>query len=287
VRVCILHNLIDYFCGAILCTAPLFQISNMSIFIVVIIVVLLIALAAYAFISQAIEKKRVQKQRILMALKTKQRNFVHLINGFPPNFLTADLLGLVYRALIETCEQLSKVEPKAQRHLDDITLYTNQLDALPKNNTPQRPKIENPQVMKEIRQHLQELQHLVVQQEAGKIINKAQSGAYIDQIKRLALQMSVDAHLYQGKQAQQAGKLRLAIHFFTLAKKMLTSENASLTYDKQIAQLDSILHKLEEKAQTTNEPNEAAQATQQPDSAKEWENFTPSTDNWKKKQIYD
>lgn len=259
----------------------------MSIFIVVIIIALLIALAAYAFISQSIEKKRVQRQRILMALKTKQRNFVHLINGFPPNFLTADLLGLIYRALIDTCEQLSKIEPKEQRHLDDITLYTNQLDALPKSNPTQRPRLENPQVMKEIKQHLQELQNFLVQQEATKVINKMQFGAYIDQIKRLSLQMSVDAYLYHAKQAQQAGKLRLAIHYFTLAKKNLTTENASRAYDKQIAQLDSIVSKLEEKAQISGEPKEAAQDASPTEAAKEWEKFTPPSDDWKKKQIYD
>jgi hypothetical protein len=192
----------------------------MSIFIVVTIIVLLFALAGYAFISQSIEKKRVQRQRILMALKTKHRNLIYLINGFPPNFLTVDLLGLIYRAVIETSEQLSKIEPKEQRHLEDITLYTNHLGALPKNSPAQRPRIENPQVMKEIRQHLQEVQHFLVQQEAAKLINKVQLGAYIDQIKRLSLQMSVDAYLYYAKQAQQAGKLRLAIHYFMLAKKL-------------------------------------------------------------------
>ena len=259
----------------------------MSIYIVVSIIVLLIALAGYAFISQSIEKKRVQRQRILMALKTKQRNFVHLINGFPPNFLNPDLLGLVYRALIETCEQLSKIEPKDLRHLDDITLYTNQLDALPKSNPAQRPRIENPQVMKEIRQHLHELQNFLVQQEAAKIINKVQFGAYIDQIKRLSLQMSVDAYLYHAKQAQQAGKLRLAIHYFTLAKKMLATENASRTYDKQIAQLDSITSKLEEKAQISGGQADTTQNNAPPETSKEWEKFTPPTDNWKKKQMYD
>ncbi len=260
----------------------------MPIFIVVIIIVLLIALAAYAFISQAIEKKRVQKQRILMTLKTKQRNFVHLINGFPPNFLTTDLLSLIYRALIDTCEQLSKIEPKEQRHQDEITLYTNQLDALPKNSAAQRARVDNPQAMKDIRQHLQELQHFLVQQESIKSINKVQFSAYLDQIKRLALQMSVDAYLYHAKQAQQAGKLRLAIHYFSLAKKLLTAENASRAYDKQIAQLDAITGKLEEKAQISGEPEAADQnpATGEP-AAKEWDNFTVPEDAWKKKQIYD
>lgn len=260
----------------------------MSIYIVISIIVLLCTLACYAFISQSIEKRRVQKQRILMTLKTRQRNFVHLINGFPPNFLTHDLLGLIYRALIDTCEQLSKIEPKDPRHLDDVTLYTNQLDALPKNNTVQRARIDNPQTMRDIRQHLQELQHFLAQQEASKTINKVQFTTYIDQINRLALQMSVDAYLLQAKQAQQIGKLRLAIHFFLLAKKMLSGENATRTYDKQIAQLDGIIAKLEEKAQIKGEAPETTHSAPPNDtSSKEWENFTPADDKWKKKQIYD
>jgi hypothetical protein len=261
----------------------------MSIYIVIAIIALLSALACYAFISQAIEKKRVQKQRILMTLKTKQRNLVHLMSGFPPNFLTNDLLGLMYRALIDACEQLSKIEPKDPRHLDDVTRYTNQLDSLPKNNTVQRARVDNPQAMKDIRQHLQELQHFLAQQEATKTINKVQFTAYIDQINRLALQMSVDAYLFQAKQAQQIGKLRLAIHFFLLAKKALTTENLTRTYDKQITQLDEIIGKLEEKAQLNGEVAPAAtpNTTASDPASKEWENFAPPDDKWKKKQIYD
>lgn len=260
----------------------------MPIYIVAIIIVLLSALACYALITQSMEKKRVQKQRILMTLKTKQRNLIHLINGFPANFLTNDLVSLIYRSLIDTCEQLSKVEPKEQRHIDDVTLYTNQLDSLPKNAAAQRVRIENPQAMKEIRQHLQELIHFLTQQEALKIINKVQFGAYMDQVKRLNLQMSVDAYLYNAKQAQQSGKLRLAIHFFTLARKMLIAENTTRTYDKQIAQLDDIIIKLEEKAQLSGEPVTTNDSTASDPTSKEWEKFTPPDgDAWKKKQIYD
>jgi hypothetical protein len=260
----------------------------MSIFLVA-IVILLSLLACYAFISQSIEKKRVQRQRILMTLKTKQRNLIYLINGFPPHFLTGDLLSLIYRALIDTCEQLSKIEPKDQRHLDDVTLYTNQLDLLPKNNLAQRVRIDNPQVMKEIRQHLHELQHFLAQQEALKIINAVQFGVYIDQVKRLSLQMGVDTYLYHAKLAQQASKLRLAIHYFSLAKKLLISENTTRGYDKQIAQLDEITNKLEEKALLTGEVASAATtAAADEAAAKEWENFAPPDENaWKKKQIYD
>ena len=259
----------------------------MPIYIVATIIVILIALACYAFITQTIEKKNLQKQRLLMTLKTKHRNFVHMLNGFPPQFLPNDLLGLVYRELIETCEQLRSIEPHEPKHADEITLLTNQLSALAKNSSAQRARIDNPQQMKDVRQHLQELLHFVAQQEASKAINKVQSAAFQDQIKRLALQMSVDAYIYQAKQAQQTGKVRLAIHFFTLAKKLLTTENAAHSYDKQIAQIDGIIQKLEEKAKDSGEAPSATEAAA-PLANKEWDKFTaPQPDQWKKKNIYD
>ena len=260
----------------------------MSIYIVVSIIVLLSALACYAFISQSIEKKRIQRQRLLMALKTKQRNFLYMINGFPPNFLSADLMGIIYRALIDTCEQLSKLEPKDQRHLEEVTLYTNQLAALTKNSNAPRARLENPQHLKDIHQHLVELQRLVIQQEAVKIINRVQAESYLDQIKRTNLQMTVDIYIFQAKQAQQLAKLRLAIHYFNLAKKMLAGENATRAYDKQIAQLELIISKLEDQAHKNGEPNHPADAIQAEDgTTKEWENFNVDDDSWKKKQIYD
>jgi len=258
----------------------------MSISIVAIIIILLCALACYAFISQYIEKKRAQKQRVLMALKTKHRNFVYMLNGFPPHFLTGELIGLIYRALIDTCEQLHQIEPNEIRHQDEITLYTNQLAEVSKNNSAQRMRIENPHQMKEIRQHLQELQRFVIQQEAVKTVNKVQFASYIDQIKRLNLQMVVDVYIYQAKQAQQSGKLRLAIHFFGLARKMLSTENAAHNYDKQIIQLDEIISKLDEKAQIQGMPKEETSGADE-NTTKEWGNYAPADENWKKKQIYD
>jgi hypothetical protein len=208
-----------------------------------------------------------------------------MINGFPPNFLTSDLLGLIYRALIDTCEQLCLMEPKSQQHQDDVTLFTNQLAALPKGTAAQRVRLDNPQQMKDVRQNLQELQRFVVQQEGLKVINKVQADSYIDQIKRVNLQMGVDSYIYLAKQAQQIGKLRLALHYFGLAKKLLVSENAGRAYDKQIGQLELLINKLEEQAQVHKEPETGE--TDPASAEKEWENFAATEEGWKKKQIYD
>ncbi|MES2824411.1 MAG: hypothetical protein V4732_12465 [Pseudomonadota bacterium] len=261
----------------------------MSTYIVASIIILLSALACYALISQAIEKRRIQKQRILMTLQAKHRNFVHMISGIPQNFLPIDLITLIYRALIHTCEQLNRIEPNNIRYQNEISLYSSQLSTLNKNNASQSALLENPEQMKEVRQHLQELQRFVLQQEALKTINKLQAKSYLDQIKGLSLQMVVDTYAYHTKQAQQEGKTRLAIHYLTLTKKLLTSENTTHHFDKQIAQLNITLAKLEEKALASDESKLGTDSVAD-QAAKEWDSFNKKEQenaDWKKKQIYD
>ena len=261
----------------------------MPTYIVASIIILLSALACYAFISQAIEKRRIQKQRILMTLKTKHRNFVHMIGGIPHNFLPIDLLNLVYRALIHTCEQLARIEPNNIQYQNDISLYSSQLGTLSKNSSTQSFLLEDPQQMKDVRQHLQELQRFVLQLETLKKITKPQAQSYVDQIKRLAIQMTVDTYVYHAKQAQQQEKIRLAIHYLTLAKKLLTTENTTHTFDVQIAQLSTALAKLEENALAGDQSKPGKESIDE-QASKEWESFNKkeqATADWKKKQIYD
>jgi hypothetical protein len=258
----------------------------MSIYIISAIVALLVLLISYVFISNTLEKRRVQRQRLITALKIRERNFRYMITGLPAHFLPVDLSTLVYRALIETCEQLAKLDPREPSHQADAILFSSQLAAAKHTQTNTRVHLENPAQVKEVRQHLQELIRFVAQQEARKLINGVQAAAYADQIKRLAIQTSVDGYVSQAKVAQQSGKFRLAVHFFTLARKLLVSENAAHHYDKQIGQLQAVITKLEESAAQSAVPGDASpEEFPDPQINKEWEHF--GDDEWRKKQVYD
>src|SRR5690606_27238888 len=111
----------------------------------------------------------------------------------------------------------------------------------------------NPAQIKEVRQYLQELARFVAQQETHKLLNSVQAATYHDQIRRLALQIAIDSYTLQAKHAQQRQKNRLAVHFYTLARKLLVAENVTHRYDKQIAQLQTIISKLES-AETSQTP---------------------------------
>lgn len=267
----------------------------MSAYVIAGIFLFLILLAGYLFLSHSIEKKRVQRQRLITALRARRNSFRDLATGFPSGFLSNDLTGLLYRALIDCCEQLSRLEPNDQTHTENLNLYTNLL-AAQKENAPQvKVRLDNPQQIKEANQLLQELNKFVAQQAALRNINQVQTEAYTDQITRLMLQITVDGHVFNARQAQQIGKLRLAVHHYALARKALAADNGSHLFDKQIAQLDAVMAKLQEKVEVNNEAaaseGEAAPAkapaTGDQTTSKEWRQFDEENDKWKKKSIYD
>lgn len=264
----------------------------MSAYLIPAIFLVLILVAGYLFLSHSIEKRRIQRQRLIIALRARRNSFRDLASGFPTGFLSNDLTALLYRALVDCCEQLSRLEPKDHTHTEQLTLYTNLLSSMKESTQQSRVRLDNPQQIKEAHGLLQELYKFVMQQAALKQINQVQTDAYTDQINRMLLQMSVDGHIFNARQAQQVGKIKLAIHFYNLGRKALTGENASHIYDKQIAQLDAVINKLQEKETATNEqPKEAAKKadpqTMDKDSSKEWKQFDEENAKWKKKQVYD
>mgnify|MGYP006875367072 CR=1 FL=1 len=263
----------------------------MSAYVIAIIFLLLILLAGYLFLSHSIQKRRVRRQRLITALRARRNSFRDLATSFPAGFLSNDLSALLYRALIDCCDQLSRLEPKDPTHTEQFNLYTNLLATHKDNAQQARVRLDNPQQIKEAQGLLQELHKFVMQQAAAKLINQVQTEAYVDQINRLVLQISVDSHVFNARQSQQVGKVRLAMHYYTLARKALAAENAGGGFDKQIAQLDAVIAKLQEKANATPEATDSAdQAPASADNApssKEWKQFDEENEKWKKKQIYD
>jgi hypothetical protein len=262
----------------------------MYVYIVVAIIVSLSAFACYALIARAIENQHIQKQRMLMMLRTKYRNLLHMHNGFPKHFLTTHLASLIYKGLIDTCDHLSKVEPNNQRYPLEMASLISQLEELSVATSVQKIRVDSPHQMKEIHQHLQALQGYLQQQAELKLINKRQHSGYQDQIKNLSLQLSADTYTYHAEDAQQAGKLRLAIHYLTLAKKLLFPERANPAFTTQLHKIEALLTHLEEKALAYDDAAAAQNSEALADSNEE--NHSPhkkekEAESWKKKQVYD
>lgn len=255
-----------------------------SLIIASIIFALLVLLVGYAFVHQTLEKRRQHRQRLLTALKHRQRNFKFMISGLPEGFLTKELTLIVYRTLLDACEQLSRLEPKEPGHLRDFNLYSAELEELKHRPSAKRTPATNPEQAAEIKRLLQELYRFVSAQTDKGNLSSAQGQTCKEQIKRLALLVSVDAHISQARQAQAAGKPRLAIHFYNLAKKRITQESGGQAHQQQLSQINNVIAKLEN--QMAQSAPESSDTPPPLEDQKEWEEFEQE-DGWKKKQIYD
>lgn len=255
--------------------------------VIITIIVCLVALVAYAFVSQTMERKRKQKQRMLAALKQRSKDFKYMISGFPQGFLSKDLNALVHRCLVDVCEQLTNLEPANKTHIDEQALYSKQLEAIKRQpKAVKRTSLDNPQQVKEVKALLQGLNSFVANQQQRGNISVAQYKQYEVQIKQLVIQLTADNYIVNAKQAQGSGKGRLAVHYYTLARKLLAKESAHTDYQKQIAQLDSVIQKLEATI-TEQEPEQPPPQTSA-EAPSEWDEFgKDEEDPWKKKSVYD
>ena len=271
-------------------TKPIALGTMSSIYIAGIIIVLLIGVVCYAIIAQNLEKKRKQQQRLLSALQVRARNFKFMLSGFPPDFLTKELTILVYRCLVDVCEQLAKLDPKETTYVEELQLYSGQMEEVKrKPSQTKRKALENPQQVKEVKHHLEDLNKFIHQLQKRGSISQSQKESYSRQIKQLVLQMSVDAYLLNARQAEQSEKARLAIHYYGLARKLLVRENAAGDFQKQVARINNAISLLEIQLREEEPDYEETelQVAQKEEAREAWDKFSEDDDLWKKKRVYD
>lgn len=261
-----------------------------SALIISLIIAVLVVLMSYAFISQTIATRKDQKKRMLSALKLRSRDFKFLLNGFPPNFLSKDLNILVHRCIIEVTEQLAKLEPKEALHAEELVLFKKQMEQVQRRpKDAKRAKLSNPQQGKEVKRLLQELNKFLVHLRKRGSISESQHTSYEAQIKNMVVQLAVDTYIMNAKQASSSDKVRLAIHYYTLARKLLAKESGTQSYKKQILQLNEVIARLEDQAHEEEpeaEPTKLSQASEKA-AQEQWAEFGQEEETWKKKSLYD
>lgn len=242
---------------------------------------ILLLAAAYLMFANAQQKRREQRQRLTTILKARRNLFKELLTGFPTGFLPKELTTLLLRSLRDTAEQLVQIEPKVDSHKEELKAYSTQLSQIMDAAPHQRVRLTNIEQIQEARKLLQELFRFIGIQEQSHQLTNLDASAHKDQIKRLALQITVDGHMIQAKTALNVGKAKLAIHYYNLALKLLASENSGSAFDKQITQLTQQIAKIQ--ASLAVKPIEEAADSE----TKDWENFEENSADWKKKNLYD
>lgn len=252
------------------------------VYIVVALVALLTALACYAFISQQMEKKRKQRLRLIKALRQRFGLFKQIATGIPAGYLPSELNALVQQTLLTTLEQLTNLADKNQKA--SYEAQANEVQALFKAsiNMSERPRL-TPEQTAQVQPLLKELARFIgAQAESGRI-PRAQASSQMGKCRKLLLQSTIEGYINQGKKAHAEHKLRLAIHHYTTARKLLLKEAGKQDVSKQVAQLSAAIKKLEQENIAQGAPESPA-ATDT--ASKEWEQLEEG-DEWKKKQVYD
>lgn len=261
-----------------------------SITVIISIVILLAGLVCYAFIAQTMRQKKEQRTRLTAALKSRLRSFKFLINGFPQGFLPKDLVLVIYRSLIDICEQLTKLEPREPSHLQDLEVATLQLQEAQRATRPEEPpKLESTQQIGEVKMCLEELfKFLFVLEKRAKLSNQ-QAEHHRNQIKQLAVQVTVDNYSLLGHEAKQKDKHKLAAHYLNLAVKLMERDGKRGQFDDRLAEMREELQELYALLADSEEtsPTSAAEQAEQDHISEEWDKFGSDNNTWKKKHVYD
>lgn len=261
-----------------------------SVTVITGIIIILCVLVCYAFVFQTIQNKRQKRARLLSALQARARTFKYMLSGFPANFLSKDLTLLVYRSLIEVCEQLVRLDPNEASYAQDLQSYSNQMLEVQKQTRPSAtPRIDSPQQIKEIKMCLEELHKFLYQLEAKNVLPKKQADSFRNQIKFLVLQVTVDNYTINGRKAMHADKKPLSLHYFNLALNLIVREGKTFQFQEKAEELKAIIAELEK--EVTNErvqvPISDQEQAEQAEVEEEWDKFSDQEDNWKKKNVYD
>jgi flagellin-specific chaperone FliS len=259
-----------------------------SIPVITLLIVLLAALVCYAFIYQTISYRKRQRDRLLDLLKLRLRNFKFMLNGFPPGFLTKELSLLVHRSLVQVLDQLAKMEPNG-KHREEIPAIEQHMAEIQRqpNAKSVMTGLENIQKVRDIKASLEDLYKYVHQLQSQKTLSSQQAESYRAMINQLVVQLSVDSYFLQGRMAKDKGKLRLAVHFFNLALKLMEKGRNKSHFESRIQQVQTLITELESRL-SSDEP-QAVKVTENADSAtgsSEWDKFGQEQP-WKKKQLYD
>lgn len=244
----------------------------------------LFVLVAIAVAVQTVEKNKKEKRRLHAGLTGKARNFQHMLAGFPEGFLNNDLQTLVCKSLLQVYEQLSEMEPSNKEYARQIQAVKQQLQQL-KNKPAQQQTValtDNAQI-KEVQKLLKGLFNFISKLTENRKLSVKEAKAYAKQIRRLMIQTSLDSLSEAKRQALQAKKHRLAIHYLQMSIEKMKKENGDGYYTNAITQLDAQINQLNEQALK----NEQVKKERMKNNADEWDELNKDDDSWKKKAIYD
>lgn len=265
-----------------------------QVYAIIGIIILTCALVCYIFVRQTVVKRKKEKMRLKRALDKRSKDLVQMLSAFPPNFLPTDLQMFVYRCIIDVFEQLSKLAPDEPEYLENFTLYTSQMETAARAPQVQtETNIQSSSQLNELRQYLNYLGRFIQKWlQRGNITSK-QYAQYKALLKKLITKLTVDNYTLSAKAAVDIDKQKLAVHYYVLAKNLITKEGLVAINKERLSFINQELARLgkqiksEAEKQAELDKLEAESNNEgEDDTGEEWQKFEEDAE-WKKKNIYD
>ncbi len=261
-----------------------------SVYLVSAFIIIACITVCVMFVRQTIEKRHRERARLVRALEKRGHELAQMLSGFPPHFLPRDIIVLIYRCLIDTYQQLSRLETNKMEYMDLFKTYSEGMEkALSESINNRRVTLQSAQQIGDIKRYLVYLSRFLIKLTGKGSIDKRQFAHYNSMLKLLSHQMSVDNYCLAAIQAQQSQKDKLALHYLKLAQKIILQDGVMHEQKEQITEINQRISECEQRI-TQEEPQIVIKAESRETDAskteKEWETFQQDA-GWKKKTIYD
>ena len=253
-------------------------------------ILLTCAVIGFIFITQSIAKRKRERARLFDALKKRSKELLQMLNAFPPHFLPKEISVFLYRCIVDVFEQLSKLEPGRPELLEQFMLHTTAMEMMIRQpaNTKQV-NLKNTTQINEIRQYLNYLGRFMQKWQQRGNISSTQYAAYRLVLKNLVTRLMIDNYMLAATKSLDIGKIKLAVHYLTLAKNVIVKEGQTNTQSDNITHINKELIRLKEslKLKAAAEDEIQADITVPVETDGERKNALGANDDWKKKNVYD
>ena len=263
-----------------------------QIYIIAGVIAIIAALVGYIFVRQTIGERKLERERLQRALNKRAKELLQAISVFPENFLPKELIVFLYRSIIDAYEQLTKLDSSNKEYVEALQIYTAQLEAAIRK--PDNQKLENIQSaaqINELKQYLNLIGNFLQKTMQRGLITQKQHAHYRLLLKDIVISLTVNGYTISARQSIEMQKIKLALHYYDLAKKLLTKESPA-GFQESIAKINTamepllLLQSTEETALQEQNKNPHFEDSPDDEDKNKWDEFEEDS-GWKKKNIYD
>lgn len=255
--------------------------GSVPILIVAGIVIVLVTLACYALFVHSVHNRREKQRLLISSLKNRCRKIEEINSCFPAKYLGSNLTIIMQMALVQSLEELSKLQPESPEHARALKTQNEFLMAIKgsaqENNFR---SLKNPKQIGGTRKNMQLMHKFINQLHAKGSISDPVAAQAKEIIKFKMVLLVTDEHDIRGDTALSTDKSQLAAHCFNQARELLIKHNNGSVFNEHIKQHTEWVMDASNRAKVNKSREEAEKEALEGE--KRWEE-----ESWKKKNIYD